>query len=139
MTTALDILHQISEVQSMHKYADHLAYLDKSSQQDLAQLPAKDLALLGARLLRARGRGSSYMAKLEALLDAGLNPNAVDPHGNPLLHIAAMENLPRAVKMLLARGARINRKNSMGDTALDNAENLGRRKIVALLRSHGAK
>lgn len=74
---------------------------------------------------------------VRALLDAGLDPNAKDAHGNPPLTSAARTSVA-LVEMLLERGAKVNRPNGSGWTALHQATESGREEIVALLLERGA-
>jgi ankyrin repeat protein len=44
---------------------------------------------------------------LQVLLDLGADVNAVDKNGETVMHAAAYKNLPKVVKFLAAKGARI--------------------------------
>jgi ankyrin repeat protein len=58
---------------------------------------------------------------LQAALDLGADVNAVDSNGETAMHAAAYKNLPKVVKYLAAKGARIelwNEPNRFGWTPL---------------------
>jgi ankyrin repeat protein len=59
------------------------------------------------------------LARLQAMLKGGANPNASDPRGGgtPLMHTAAVGSV-EAMTVLLDRGADMNAANSVGATAL---------------------
>ena len=86
-----------------------------------------DTALMAAAGLGTRSPGEDagtedeVVAAMELALSLGIDPNAVDVHGETAMHGAAYKNLPGAVKLLAAKGARIdvwNRKNEFGWTPL---------------------
>uniref|UniRef100_A0A8C3A394 Euchromatic histone-lysine N-methyltransferase 1a n=1 Tax=Cyclopterus lumpus TaxID=8103 RepID=A0A8C3A394_CYCLU len=54
-----------------------------------------------------------------ALLEARCDLNAVNVHGDSVLHVAARENHLECVMLFLSRGADINQKNKERETALD--------------------
>ncbi|XP_077943450.1 histone-lysine N-methyltransferase EHMT1a [Gasterosteus aculeatus] len=54
-----------------------------------------------------------------ALLEAQCDLNAVNVHGDSVLHVASRENHLECVILFLSRGADINQKNKEGETALD--------------------
>jgi ankyrin repeat protein len=63
------------------------------------------------------GTESEVLEAVGAALDLGIDINAVDNNGETAMHGAAYKNLPRVVKFLAARGARIevwNRPNKFG-------------------------
>ncbi|AMY08966.1 ankyrin repeat protein [Luteitalea pratensis] len=67
------------------------------------------------------GTEPEVLEALQLLLDLGADPNAVDRHGETAMHGAAYKNLPKAVRMLAAKGARIdvwNQPDEFGWTPL---------------------
>jgi len=112
-------------------------------------------ALMFAAGLGGAGRFTEYEAKqsteadrLEAvtlLLEAGADVNAVDRAGVTALHVAAADRGADVVRLLAARGARLDLKDERGRTALDVALGVGgggrgrpavvREDIAALLRA----
>jgi len=71
------------------------------------------------------------------LLDRGVEANASD-HFTTLLMAVAQQGTPEAVKLLLERGADVNGKNLIGDTALMHACISKRVDTAKLLIEHGA-
>ena len=67
------------------------------------------------------GTESEVIEALQAALDLGADINAVDNNGETAVHAAAYKNLPKAVKFLASRGAKIevwNREDKFGWTPL---------------------
>ena len=67
------------------------------------------------------GTEPEVLEALQLLLDLGGDPNAVDRHGETAMHGAAYKNLPKAVRLLAAKGARIevwNQPDEFGWTPL---------------------
>ena len=100
------------------------------------------LASAGANLDATTGDDDGYPAVtlaivnsnadvLEALLDAGANPNTPNPHGATPLHVAVFSR-PEFVPVLLARGADATARDMNGKTPTDYATGDTR----ALLRGH---
>ena len=77
-------------------------------------------------------------AELATLLARGVDPNTVDPGGDPLLFIAARSVYKASTDALLAAKANINAKNRHGDTPIMTAALNGHLDIVRKLRSQGA-
>lgn len=57
-------------------------------------------------------------------------------NGWTALHVAASNNRPDAVKVLLEAGAITGIKNNEDETALDLAESNGHQKVVDIIRGH---
>lgn len=77
---------------------------------------------------------------LQAMLDGGLSPNYLQPHGSTLLQRAAGPGgTLEHVKLLLQRGADINAKDSIGGTALDEAVDTDHPDIGIYLVERGAR
>jgi uncharacterized protein len=72
------------------------------------------------------------------LLARGMDPNSVDPNGDPLLFIAARAGYRATVDVLLAAKANVNAKNRFGDTPLMAAALNGHLEVVRKLRTQGA-
>jgi uncharacterized protein len=67
------------------------------------------------------GTESETLEAVQAALDLGADINAVDKNGETAMHAAAYKNLPKVVKFLAAKGARIdlwNRNDRFGWTPL---------------------
>jgi uncharacterized protein len=67
------------------------------------------------------GTESEVLEAVQVLLTLGADVNAVDSNGETALHAAAYKNLPKVVKLLVAKGAAIdtwNRPNRFGWTPL---------------------
>ena len=67
------------------------------------------------------GTESEVLEALQVSLDLGADINAVDKNGETAMHAAAYKNLPKVVKFLAAKGAKIalwNRQNRFGWTPL---------------------
>ncbi len=67
------------------------------------------------------GTESEVLEAVQVALTLGADVNAVDTNGETAMHAAAYKNLPKVVKLLAAKGARIelwNRPNKFGWTPL---------------------
>jgi ankyrin repeat protein len=67
------------------------------------------------------GTENEVLEAVQAALDLGADVNAVDNNGETAMHAAAYKNLPKVVKFLAAKGAKIdlwNRPNRFGWTPL---------------------
>jgi len=63
------------------------------------------------------------------LLEAGANPNALNPAGDSALHIAAHDGRLEPMRALIAGGASVDLRNAKGLTALQLVEKMGPRKM----------
>jgi ankyrin repeat protein len=61
---------------------------------------------------------------VKLLLEAGANPNAVNPKGDTALHIAAHDGKLGALRELVAGGADVSARNAAGQTALQLVEKM---------------
>jgi ankyrin repeat protein len=61
---------------------------------------------------------------VRVLLEAGANPNAVNPRGDTALHIAAHDGRLEPLRELVAGGADVNARNAAGQTALELVETM---------------
>ena len=78
--------------------------------------------------------------KINAMLDAGADPNAADLEGFTSLHFAAQQWSVEAAQILLDRGADVDPVNKHGNTPLWTAvfNSKGRGELIELLRHRGA-
>lgn len=78
-------------------------------------------------------------ALVNNLLDQGTNSNQTNDDGSTALHLAASNNHPSIVRLLLEKGrADIDRRNANGETALALASTKGYKAVVEFLLSRGA-
>jgi ankyrin repeat protein len=87
-----------------------------------------------------------YADIVNELIQAGADVNAETNDGETVLMLAVSEGYASVVKELMQAGADVNAKTKNGKTVLDMAQELycnypyyGRKEIVELLKSHGAK
>ena len=76
--------------------------------------------------------------EVAALLARGIDPNTVDPQGNPALVVAARSGFEPTVDVLLRGGAKVNARNQFGDSAVMVAALGGYVSIVRKLLARGA-
>ncbi|MEP6943855.1 MAG: ankyrin repeat domain-containing protein, partial [Betaproteobacteria bacterium] len=74
-----------------------------------------------------------------ALLARGMDPNTVDPNGEPMLVVAARAGWEPTTDILLKAGAKIDAKNSFGDTAIMVASLNGHLALVKKFFARGAE
>ena len=77
--------------------------------------------------------------EVTALLARGMDPNTVDPHGDPMLVVAARAGFEPTFDALLRAGAKVDAKNGFGDTAIMVAALGGHLTIVKKLYARGAE
>jgi len=78
---------------------------------------------------------NTWNSKLvEMLLEAGADPNFGDHNGNTALHIAAFEGSILSLKLLMAYGADVNKKQNSGLLAADIAAAAGHTKATEQLQ-----
>jgi ankyrin repeat protein len=77
-------------------------------------------------------------AQLKGFLARGIDPNTVDPNGDPLLFVAARSGSQASVDVLLAAKANVNARNRYGDTPIMTAALNGHLDVVRKLRAQGA-
>ena len=111
--------------------------------QDLPpdSIPAERLNLPcceGQTLLgTAAERGN--IARIQALIDLGADPNGIDLHGRPPLVVATLNGMTSSVHELLKQGAAPDVPDTNGRTALMYALYLGHLEIANALTSNGAQ
>ena len=72
-------------------------------------------------------------------LKRGMDPNTLDPNGQPVLHLAARVGAIGVVQTLAAADINLNRKNSSGETAIMVAALQGHIEVVKFLISREAE
>lgn len=92
-----------------------------------------ELQLMALDLARA-----GDTAALEDMLAAGLPPNLSDEKGNTLLMLAAYHGHEETVRMLIARGAEVDRRNDREQTPLGGVAFKGNLAMARLLIEAGA-
>jgi len=76
---------------------------------------------------------------VRAMLARGMDPNTVDPNGDPVLLVAARSGWEKTSAILLSGGAKVDAKNRFGDRPLMVAALNGHLAIVKLLFTRGAE
>jgi len=106
-----------------------------ASRKDI-NMPANEFAE-GCKLLQAAALGSKV--NMEAILEK--RPRFVDFRDydrRTAMHVAASEGHIEVCKFLVERGARINRSDRWGGSALDDASRHRQKEVIQYLRSLGA-
>jgi hypothetical protein len=78
-------------------------------------------------------------AEVRTLLQRGVDPNSVNPDGEPALVTAARAGYAATVDVLLAGRAAVDARNRFGDTALMMASLNGHLVVAKRLRARGAE
>ena len=92
---------------------------------------------LGPPIYAAAYFGYDYT--VEALIQAGANPDAIDDmFEETALHVAAQFGYREVARVLIDGGADLNLRDEEGYTALFWAQEYNYRRIVKLLKKHGA-
>jgi uncharacterized protein len=78
-------------------------------------------------------------SEVAALLARGMDPNTVDPNGEPMLVVAARAGFEPTVDALLRAGAKVDARNGFGDTAIMVASLGGHLVLVKKLYARGAQ
>lgn len=74
-----------------------------------------------------------------ALLARGMDPNTVDPNGEPMLVVASRAGWVQTVDALLRAGAKVDARNTFGDSAIMVAALGGHLVLVKKLQERGAE
>ncbi len=107
---------------------------------------AASLALSAAAALAAADSVDFFRAinvdnadAVSRMIAAGLDPNQLDPHGQPALIVALQSESPKAAKVLMeAKGVDIDVRNHAGETPLMMAALKSEAALAAELVAHGA-
>ena len=86
-----------------------------------------------------RATSNNDIARVQRLINAGMDPNTSDQHGNTLLIIAGAEGYFDLAKLLLTERARVRARNAVGDSALMLAALRGHLEMVRLLAAYGGE
>src|SRR5260221_5687360 len=81
---------------------------------------------------------SDDVDEVRAMLARGVDPNTVDPNGEPVLVVAARAGWERTVDALVSAGAKIDAANPFGDRPVMVAALSGHLTIVKKLLNRGA-
>lgn len=119
----------------------HQQWLEMTDAMLAAGVEQNPKWIFGSPLAHAIDENDTVM--IQALLKRGADVNLTDSQtGDTMLMLAASYSTPEVVQVLIEAGANVNARNKLGHTAMSLAEqkdNLWRREIVALLKTHGAK
>ena len=77
--------------------------------------------------------------EVAAMLTRGMDPNTVDPNGEPMLVVASRAGFEPTVDALLRAGAKVDARNGFGDTAIMVAALGGHLVLVKKLFTRGAE
>ena len=95
-------------------------------------------SILSAAALRARSAAGP--AFLKAVLDGGVNPNVEEYYGagEPYLFRFASQDTPDSLRLMVERGANVNARDSLGNSAIMEAIGVFAIDEVNYLLDHGA-
>lgn len=110
----------------------------KAGADALQESPPRDGSILSVTALRARSAAGP--AFLEAVLDGGVNPNVEEYYkaGEPYLFRFASQDTPDSLKLMVERGANVNARDSLGNSAIMEAIGVFAIDEVNYLLDHGA-
>lgn len=103
----------------------------------LSMVPCVALSAAYDDFIGAVNQGNT--AEVAAWLKRGMDPNTIDPSGQPVLHLAAREGALGVVQTLAAADINLNRKNPSGETAIMLAALQGHTEVVKFLISREAE
>ncbi|MGC4046784.1 MAG: ankyrin repeat domain-containing protein [Armatimonas sp.] len=86
----------------------------------------------------AQGGLAAKAEKVEALLDAGANPNQGDDNGFTPLYAASLTGDTTLMELLVKKGAKVDGLTSKGNTSLHGAIAVGKTEAAIWLLEHGA-
>lgn len=112
--------------------------VDRARRRAQAQDAARSLGHgLRSEAVEAIRRGD--LTQLRTFLDSGTDPNEVDPEiSDPLLSWASHYNNPDAVRLLLDKGADVNKPSAGGHRALHSAAFFAHPEVMQILIERGA-
>lgn len=110
----------------------------KAGADALLESPPKDGSILSLAALRVEGPGRT--AFLKAVLDGGVNPNTVEHYRykTPYLFRFASQDTPDSLRLMVERGANVNARDSLGNSAIMEAIGVFAIDEVNYLLDHGA-
>ncbi len=103
----------------------------------LSMVPSIALSAAYDDFIGAVNQGNA--AEVASWLKRGMDPNTIDPTGQPVLHLAAREGALGVVQTLAAADIILNRKNPSGETAIMLAALQGHTEVVKFLISREAE
>jgi len=105
----------------------------------LTLLAALGMSVCGCKTMALHGAAiDDDAAKVESLIQKGIDANIRDLGGQTALHKAAYYGHTNAARVLLANGADVNARGAQGETALHFAAGKNHLAFVKLLLANGA-
>lgn len=100
------------------KQLEVVTALLRAGADPLLESPPKDGSILSVAALRARSAAGP--AFLKAVLDGGVNPNTVEHYRykTPYLFRFASQDTPDSLKLMVERGANVNARDVLGNSAI---------------------